>query len=1136
MKNIRVSSFPTILVSLLLLVFPFTRASAQVGSGRITGTVFDPSGAVVPKAEVVITSVERGVDFRTQTTSSGLYEVGFLPPGRYTATTEVRGFKKSVKSDLVLLVGQTMRVDFNLEVGTIAQEVQVRGDVTQLLKPETSEVGQVINLRQVQDLPLNGRSFADLIPLNAGVTLGMQHAVNSGYNLNGSRTDMNMFMIEGVDNVDMNSNLLMSPSIDAIEEFQIQTGNFSAEYGRSAGGVVQVQLRSGANKYHGSLFEFVRNEKLDANGFFNNQVPPLLGQTQAPKQPLKRNQFGFSLGGPIKKDKLFFFGDFQGSRERQGTSAMFNVPSVLERAGDFSDILPAGQPIFKNGILALLGLPPALYPGCDLENFTPQTCQVIPTSGFDPAGANIAAMYPLPNVPGIRIEGQGFVNNYFATGSQAKDANTFDVKIDFRPREADSFAFRYSFQTANNVIPAAFGGGTMGPCIGCGNQSDALAGTNHARNQNGGLTFIHTFNPTTVNEFRAGLNRSSGFYQTSDGGRKLADEVGMPNVNVNDQTNGLPWFLSNTILTWTGTSPFEPSGNGYTVYQFTDNLAHFWGKHRIKVGVDVRRRLGNPFGNTFGRGAYLFGNFFTGVGFGDFLTGRGLMILQDLTPGTLGWRGIDYGAYIQDDIKVHPRLTLNIGMRYELFPGYVEVHNRVTNLDRGKGIAQLAGLNGNPRQFVPNDYNNFAPRFGFAWTPFANGKTVVRGGYGISYFNSGNALSYIGVNPPYTEAFTVPLNISFATFDALYRFSDGLPIQLRPTPATFDPTHPSGAWRQNDPLQRTPYSQYYSFGIQRALPWDLMVDVSYVGTHGVKLPGVNEGNPVPPGNPATASSRYIYYGTMPNVSAVNLYQNVYNSNYHSLQVKAVKRFSQGLQFLGSYTYGKSIDDKSGSAVTGGADSNPNAMPESPFNIRGERGRSSFDQTHRFTFAYNYDLPVGHGRKLGSNWHPVLDGFLGGWQINGILTFATGLPFSVFSSTLASCGCSATDMRADRIGNGNLPSSQRSINGWFDKTAFKDPQSYQVDPETGAVTLGQYGNGGRNIIYGPGLANLDFSVFKKFNIREKVELQLRGEFFNLFNRVNLDYPKNWTNAIWQTGGIITSTKPPRISQLALKLVF
>jgi hypothetical protein len=1121
-------------VSLVVFTLLAARpAYPQAASGTITGTVTDQSGATVPGATVVLTRVDQGVNYSATTTRSGLYEARFLPPGEYAVSVGVKGFKKEVKTGLVLVVGQVMRVDFQLQVGAARQTVEVRGDVTQLLKAESSEVGQIITSRQVVDLPLNGRNFADLIPLNAGVTKGMQDAANNGFNLNGGRTDQNMFMLEGIDNIDINSNLIISPSIDAIQEFQIQTSNFSAEFGRAAGGVVQVELRSGTNHFHGTVFEFLRNDKLDANNFFSNQLPPEAGETSAPKSPLKRNQFGVAIGGPIIKDKFFVFGDYQGSREVDGVTDTYSVPTPLERLGDFSQTLPAGQPVFQN---ALLG---QLYPGCDAQNFTPATCQVIPNSGLDPVAVKVAQFYPLPNIPGVFVPGYGTFDNYTTAGSEQSNADSFDIKVDVRPTDWDSLSIHYSYAGTNGLIPAAFGGGTLGPCIGCGiGGADLLAGAQYGRAQNVGLTYVRNFSPTWVNEFRTGVSRSYGDYATSDGGKNLAEEVGMSNVNVDKFTTGLPWFYMIPAPTWTGTSPFTPSLTALTVYQFTDNLSHVAGRHGIKTGFDIRRRLNNGAGNFFPRGDYYFAPFFTadpttevGSAFADFLTGRAVAIGQDLTQGTRGMRGIDYGVYFQDDFKVHPRLTLNLGIRYELYPGYYEVHDRSSMIDLQTGVVLLAGKNGAPRSFINTNKDNFAPRLGFAWTPRANGKTVIRGGYGISYFNGDFQVLGAFLNSPYTGSFSIT-NLDPDTLQAIATLSDGLPIQFRPTPANFDTKDPMGSWHQPTPIQKTPNSRFYTLGVERALPGDMVLDVAYVGTRGIHLPGENEGDPVPPGPTGNMSQRYIYYNLIPDVTSIDVEASRFYSTYNALQAKLEKKFSRGLQFLATYTYAKSMDNKSGSSVTGGGDSNPTSEPQDPFNIDADWARSSFDITHRFVTAFNYDLPAGKGRHFGSSWNPFLDAFLGGWQANGIVTLQTGLPFSVFATTGANCGCTANDMRADRLKNGNLPKTQRKISGWFDPTAFADPPSSGV---TGPP-VGRWGNSARNIIYGPGFANIDFSVFKKFRVHEKLELQFRAEFFNLFNHTNFYYPTSSQNATWVTGGLITKSYDPRIGQLALKLVF
>lgn len=1122
MKKVDLYFASRVFFFLVALILAAGFARAQVSSGTITGVVKDSSGAVIPGAKITILDVQQGLKFPAVTTAAGLYARRFLPVGRYTVSAVAPGFKESIKKGLVLSVGQTLGVNFTLQIGKVTQAVEVKAGESQLLQTETSEVGQVINHQQVTDLPLNGRNFANLIPLNAGVTTGMQGASNTGYNLNGGRSDSNMFLINGTDNVDINNNLVLSPPIDAIQEFQVQTSNYSAEFGQASGGIVQVELRSGTDKFHGSLFEFLRNNAFDANGFFNNMLAPEPGQNHAPIQPLQQSQFGGTLGGPIIKDRLFFFADYQGTRTRSGNTEIYSVPTALERAGNFSQTMPAGTPIYQN---ALLG---QVYPGCDLAHFT-AACQIIPSSALDPVAEKVANFYPLPNQPGLFVPGIGTFDNYVGSGHAQNNVNNFDTRLDFMATEKDTLSFHYSFQNSDGLVPAAFGGGEVGPCVNCGNVLDLLAGSPTGQDQNTGLTYIRSLTPTLVNEVDVGVNRTFSFYQTADGGKNLAQQLGMANVNVSSFTTGLPWFDFSPAPTWTGTSPFTPNEGGYTAFQITDNLSWIHGKHRIKAGFNMIRRYDNGIGNFFGKGAYIFAPFFTGNQFADFMTGRALVIEQDLTPGTTGFRDQDYGAYFQDDYKVRHNLTLNLGVRYDLFPGMTEAYNRFSNLNLATGKVTLAGLNGAPRSFMPTSYDDFSPRIGFAYAPGSSGKWVLRGGYGISYENPNNFNTYAGLNPPYTGAFTL-FNIG-SNLDAQYTISDGLPVQLRPTPQNFDPNNPSGNWRVIDPYTKIPYVQMYSFGVERALGWNTVLDVSYVGSRSNHLPGELDGNPTLPGPTSNVQQRSLLHNIAPNVQTVTYYSDAFLADYNSLQVKVQKTFSHGLQFLTTYTYGKSMDNKSGSAVTGGGDSNPSSLPQDSLNLRAEYARSSYDVTHNFVTAFNYDLPFGHGQHFGSGWNPVVDGFLGGWQMNGIVTLSTGLPFSVFASSNANCGCTTGELRADRIGNGNLPAGQRSIYGWFNKSAFTDPPS--SGPTTGG---GAYGNAGRNIINGPGYADLDYSVFKKFMIKERVELQFRAEVFNLFNDVNYYYPLTVGNATWQTGGLITQAKPARIGQLALKIIF
>ena len=1077
---------------------------AQDTTGTITGTVMDPQHAVIPGAGVTLNNLEQGTSRKTVSNQQGIYEFRFLTPGHYSVVGAQTGFKQLVTNNLTLTVGQTMRVDLALQVGDVNQSVAVVDSNAELLKVESSEVSQVINTKQVEDLPLNGRNFADLIPLNAGVTTGMQGESNGGYNMNGSRSDSNSFLVEGQDNTDINHNLLIQPPIDSIQEFQIQTASFSAEYGRTGGGIVSVQLKSGSNQFHGSAFEFLRNDLLDANNFFANDVPLTAGETQAARLPLRQSQFGGTIGGPIKRDKTFFFADYQGTRSALGGTTIQSVPTALEREGNFTKTLAPGTPLYNDSLLG------TIFPN-----------QTIPAADLDPAAVKIANLYPLPNTPGTFIPGQGTINNYSASGVTTNDVNQFDIKLDHYFSTKDTLSGHYSFDQGTQVIPAAFGNGTVGPCIGCGIVLDLLAGSPQNRGQLAGINETHSFSPTIVNEVRVGVTRNHTLYQTADGGKDLATQLGIANVNVSPSTTGLPWFDFSPSPSWTGTSPFTPALGGYSDWEVSDNLSILRGRHSLKIGYDQHRRANNGVGNFFGKGAYIFEPFFTGNAFADFLTGRALVIEQTLTPGTTGLRGQEYGMYFQDDFKVTSRLTLNLGLRYDLFPGYYEDHNRLSNINPITGIVELAGQDGAPRSFYNTNYLNFSPRVGFAFA--LDSKTVLRGGYGISYLDSNNFVSYVGANPPFTQSFTL-VNLSYTTYDAIVKISDGLPTYLAPTVANFNTHAPSGTFDEVNPGSATPYTQSFNFTLQRTLPGSIVVEAAYVGTRGTHLPGEVDGDPATPGPTATEQDRRIYYGTIPNVTGITYMTDAFSSDYNSLQLKAEKRFSHGLQFLATYTYSKSIDNKSGSAVTGGGDSNPSDFPEDPFNWSLDKALSSFDVRNRFVTAFNYNLPLGRGLAFGADWNRVVDGVLGGWQVNGILTLQSGLPFTVFAASSAQCGCSTGDMRADLIGNPFPAGFHQSINQWFDPAAFSDP-----GPD-------QYGTSGRNIIEGPGLADLDFSLFKKFPFGEGRMIQLRGEFFNILNHPNFLYPTTTADATWNSGGIITQAMPARVGQVALKIVF
>jgi hypothetical protein len=401
--------------------------------------------------------------------------------------------------------------------------------------------------------------------------------------------------------------------------------------------------------------------------------------------------------------------------------------------------------------------------------------------------------------------------------------------------------------------------------------------------------------------------------------------------------------------------------------------------------------------------------------------------------------------------------------------------------------------------------------------------TVLRGGYGISYVNANNFVSYIGANPPFTQSFTL-VNLSFTNYQAINLLSQGLPTGLAPKPANFNPAQPAGNYSEAGENNRTPYTQSFSLNLQRLLPGSIVAEIGYVGTKGTRLPGEVDGDPAPPGNPATEQQRRIYAATLPDVTGITYYINAFSSIYNSLQIKVEKRFSHGLQFLSTYTFSKSIDYVSGSPVTGGGDSNSSNFVQDPFDWNADRALSAFNVKNKFVAAFNYNLPFGWSEDRSGPWNRAVAGVLNGWQVNGILTAQSGLPFSVYATSSAECGCSSGGLRAELIGNPFPAGFHQSINEWFDPAAFADPAPQQ------------YGNSGRNIIPGPGLTDLDFSLFKKFRLDEKRMFQLRAEYFNILNHPNFLYPTSTTDATWNTGGILTQAMPARVGQLALKFTF
>jgi len=1016
---------------------------------------------------VKLTSRENGEVWTANSGNQGEYSISSLALGEYRLEVEVQGFPKQVFK-VTLLVNQEQRFDVTMELGP-AERVDVDFTNDAILKKDSPAIGTVIENRQIVGLPLDGRNFYELSLLVPGAAPSAPGSAGSArgdfsFSVNGAREDANTFLLDGVYNIDPKLNTFgVRPPVDAIREFDMLTSTYDASFGRNPGAQVNVVLRSGANDYHGSLFEFYRNGAMDARNFF--------APSGEPKPKYIRNQFGGSLGGPIKRDRTFFFGDYEGTRAREGITRVTNVPTALERAGNFS------QSLFGNPVDPLTGQP---FSG-----------GVIPAFRINPVGRAIAALYPQPNrdVP---------LQNFVSSPTQRDLNNSFDVRLDHRISERADLTLRYSFGNRNLFEP--FTGASFSLVPGFGD-------TVRRRSQNamGALTLVLT--PNLVNETRVALSRVAASV-TQEASRRNSD-VGIPGISPNARDAGL------SFITTTGFSPLGDEGNNpqksvTNVYQVLDSASYVHGIHLIKFGADLRFSQQNAFRDVESRGRLQFSPFaqISGNALADVLLGLPLLTSVARVDNPQHLRTQSYNFFFNDNFRVKPRLTLTMGLRYEYNSPPVDAADRANVYDVASRRLVQVGTNGVPRAGFVADKNNFAPRIGLAWTLGKNEGTVLRAGYGVYYDQSplapGEALYF---NSPYFDN-----NIFFSL--------PGLPLTLdNPFPSFFPFPLPDSALAIQRNL-RTSYMQHWNLNLQQQLGRDRVLELAYVGSKGTKLltaRDINQPQPsaLPPGLPFVPRPD-------PQFDDINLLESRADSNYNSLQARFQQRLSQGLAALVSYTWSKSIDDASNFFSSTG---DPN-FPQNSYDGRAERGRSNFDVRHRVSVSYSYDVPFGKGRDYLANagWISTL---LSGWQSFGVVTFQSGRPFTVAllsdidnSGTGRSIlGFGAND-RPNVVGVGQL--SERTPDRWFNTSAFSFPPR------------GSFGNAGRNILDGPGYQNVNASLVKNTKLSEQLNLQLRAEFFNLFNHPNFNLPDNFLGS--PTFGRITSARDPRHIQFGVKLLF
>jgi hypothetical protein len=978
-----------------------------------------------------------------------------------------------------------------MEVGATAESVTIEGSAP-LVQTESSDLSGTINEKQIKNLPLNGRDFVQLTRTLPGVQRGIPGAnidgagslawrASASFSANGMRTRDNNFILDGVDNNEtwLNS-VVIFPSIDALEEFKVQTSTYSAEFGRSSGGVINIQIKSGQNSFHGSGFEFLRNDALDANDFFNNK-------NGRAKPPYRQNQFGGTFGGPIRHDKMFFFGDFQGGRIRDSKTYLSTVPSEKMRKGDFSEL---NRVIFD----PLTGQP---FPGNVVDRMDPA------------AKAIIDQLYPLPNVAGTKAANGQTINNFLYNPVLKRQDDQFDVKIDNNFSEKNHFFGRYSFERTNRFLPASLPHGDAGFTFG--------AGTGLIRGQSVALNDTHTFSPQWLNEARIGFSRI-GFKVTSiDAGTNLAQSVGIPGVNITDTATAMSQITFGVgdvgDIRNLGANSNQPLLTFLDTFQFFDNVTHTRGDHTLKLGASLTRRRRNVFNVDNIVGKFNFQSDLTGFSFASFVLGLPTGITRGLMQGTVGERRPEYGAYIQDDWRVNSKLTLNLGLRYDLFVPYVEVYDRQSNFDISTGRfvvasddAVINGIDvGRALQTTPT--KDFAPRFGFAYDVFGRGQTVLRGGYGIFWNNplTGTS-SQKPSNPPFLLS-----NSQITTLEPKLHLSDGIPA-----PPPVDPNRkPTGTTRSIfDPEFADGYAQQWNLNVSQQFGKNYALEVSYVGSKGTHLVIKDDINQAPPIVGVTeANSHRPFASLAPGLTSLSQVQSRGDSSHHAMLVKFSNRFSNGLQFVNSYTFGKTIDIVSDTEGT----------VQNAYNLARDRAVSDFDIKHNFTSSWSYDLPFGKGKWIGGGVSGLADKFIGGWQLSGILLLRSGLPFSVNQS--AAVQSTGTGNRPNRTGSGELDNP--TIDKWFDTSAFSPT----------ADRTGTYGNSGRNILRAPGQANVDFSLVKVTRFKERFEHQLKFEFFNAFNHAQFAAPGNTIGN--NNAGVISALAfgaTARQIQVAMKLSF
>lgn len=1072
----------------IAVVFLFACLShAQVPSAVLTGVVKDPSGALVPNVQVVATNTATNLSRKAVTDESGTYRIPALNPGPYRVDAEAAGFKKSTISGLVLEVGQQSRVDVELQVGEVSQTMEVAARGT-LVNTESNLIGGVINESRVLSLPLNGRNFMELTTLTAGIAEGTGSAaiVNKrAPTAAGMPHQDNNYQLDGADNKEAFFNSWnLGPSVDAIQEFSIQVGQYSAEFGSGGGAVINVVTKSGTNQFHGTLWEFLRNDTFDARNFFLTPT-----QTIA---PLRRNQFGVAAGGAIIKNKMFLFGNYDGSRVRQGAFRTGMVPTTAQMGGNFAG--------FSKTIR-------------DIQSGQPFPGNIIPASRLDRISQALVKYYAAPNNPNP-------LQNFSANVSSSNDYDSGLFRFDYRINSKNDLMVRYGMQDIYQYTPGTF------------SQVGGLIVPQKPQNLAANLTTIVSSH--VLNEFRASYGRQIHRQRGQNSGTPIAANAGVPFAPTSGSGAGFVEGLGLSNTTFSSLSEQQPWFLTVNTFQWYDGITWSKGKHNFKGGADIRRHRADAFLGTRLNNSYTFSGQFSGDGFTDFLLGNMSASSIALAPNDTGrFRRTLAAFYFMDDWKVSPKLTLNLGIRYEYGQVPLELGGLTPMFDpklaNGQGGLRFPSQNKTAEPFYKNvrpdlgfglldrttlftpDKNNIAPRFGFAYRPFGGNRTVLRGGYGIFY--SGPQLMNLVQNsvtgPPSQMWAGYTSDVARPTLTWAGDISN--PNGSLATAIFGLLTGPENKWIDG-------YTQQWSMTVSHEVTRNTVLEVQYLGSKSTHLETAMDYNSVQPG-PGTLQNRVPF----PKWNRVYGFNSGGAANYNALLVTVEKRMGKGLMFKGSYTNGKNL------AKNGARSSGNVGQVQNPFDLRQNNGFSSDNVPQRFTANWLYQLPFGRGRQLGANMPRMADFLIGGWEFSGIWTLHNGYQIGG-GPTIAAANCNSSvqnlcrpDLLRDPLLGGNGLVTPR-----WDRDAFDWPLNTAKHP----AQLQRFGSATMNILRGNAVNTTDMGIHKTFPLKDRFRFEFRGELFNALNHTNFANPNaSVENANF--GRTFSTSVGPRSIQFALK---